>query len=153
MPGVVEDGGHAIGHVHLVAVVDAAELLHRLTHVGVVIEGGPGLRRPLRRGRAELLRHVLRVLERGLLAGAGGTLGGRLLGMLAPPALGRLDLQLGRVAQHDLPDVHRPVGGMDRPAEPETHQLRDAAAMVEVRVRQQQGVERLRVERVAQTVA
>ena len=65
-------------------------------------------------------------------------------GVAPVPARGELDLQLRRVAQHDLREVDRGAGGVDRPAIAGAHQCRDAPAVVEVGVREQHRVQRRR---------
>ena len=67
-----------------------------------------------------------------------------LLGMPPLPAhrpLGQLLLQLARVEQHQRGQLDRAVGGVDRPAIALVDDVRDEAAVVEVGVRQQDGVD------------
>ena len=80
------------------------------------------------------------VLDGGLLAHAGARGGDRLLGMLALPAVRGLDLELGRVAEHDLGEVDGAVRGMDRSAVALLHELGDAAAVVEMGVGEEERV-------------
>ena len=66
-----------------------------------------------------------------------GHLGAAALGLAVFP-LGFLLLDMGGVAQHDVAQVHRGVGGVDRPAVAGLVQVRDAARVVDVRMREQQ---------------
>ena len=65
----------------------------------------------------------------------------RLASPATVPAGGELDLQLRRVAQHDIGEVRRGVGRMDRSREPGLDQRRQPPAVVEVGVGEDHGIQ------------
>jgi len=110
-------------------------------------------RRSLGGGFAQTRGHPLVGLERGPLVVEFRIVGRRLVGMTAPPTRLRLFLELGRVAQHDLGKVDRPVGGEDRSGVARLDEGRQAAAVIEVRVGEQHGVQRRWLDRERHPVA
>ena len=166
MAGVGERDVDAVGHLALHAVGDGLE--HRQREVDVVLgvqrvaevqhHLGPGLAQellgigPARAlsplgGEAEQLA-VLRGVARGVVGRAAGIALG-----VAGRALGELLLELGRVEQHEPGELGGRRGADDGAAEALVDEQRQEAAVVEVGVGQDDGVERRRVEAQRHVVA
>ncbi len=129
---------------HFAAVVDFQFNDRRAEDVAGVAEPQPQLGRRLQpfviRDRLEQPAHladVLLVVQR---------LDERIAGRLVLAEItGVFGLDLRGVAEHDGRDVGRGLGAVDRPAKARLPQSRKVAAMVDVRVRKDHRVERLRL--------
>ncbi len=104
-----------------------------------------GVKLARRRGRVFLLRDQLLLLDSLLLTLVLARRLVRVLGRPVAVALRVLLLELARVEQHESGELDRAPGGVDGPVEALGHDVGDEAAVIQVRVGQDDGVEARRV--------
>jgi hypothetical protein len=173
VPGVAERRRDARRDLDRLVVVERPEVLHRLFRVADVVEGLEEPRVDLRSLLPEALLgieallHVVVRRPRAAATAALGTRVRRLLLLLArvlarlaarhpcgslAPVLRLLLLDLAAVQQHQSRQLHGRARGVDRAAEATLDEQRDEARVVEMRVSEQQDVDRPRVDREAHPV-
>ena len=173
MAGVAEDGSNPGRDVHRLVVVDATEQRDRRLGVVHVVERLEDLRLDLRRLPAQRLLRVEAGFAVVVPSGVRSALDAGIAAIVdfsalvearvfpapcpplraPPPVLRLFDLDLGAVEQDEAGKLDRCVGREDRAAEALLHEQGYEAAVVEVRVGQQEGIDLRGAERQGKPVA